>query len=170
MKSRTVNFFATASDLTFITDSVTSTCPLQFTAAGLFDQVPTASTTIDVTVTLRNYLVHEQGESVAAKKVRYRGDRVGYTIDQSGNPRTIALKYGGLIEPDHLVASQIGTIWTNASSLRLLSLFAGIIEGRFERIQSYYVGSSAVLLLDKGGRLTPTAKSPKAYDLVRPRS
>ncbi len=90
-----------------------------------------------------------------------------YAIDQRENSHAIALQYGGLVDGARLIASQLGTISTDSVSAQIYSLFAETIRRQFDKIQSYYVGPEAALLLDTGVRLTPTVKSPAIYDLVR---
>jgi hypothetical protein len=91
-----------------------------------------------------------------------------YAIDLLVNPKAVSMSTGGMLTDQQLIAGQIGTVATSdTDAVELYSLFARVIRKRFERVKSYYVGTEAARLLDDGVRLSATATSPQAYDLVR---
>lgn len=170
MSAKATPFFATARDLAFVVKEVSLQRPLSFMVAGLFKEEPTTiAHDLNCSVPMTAYLVFDRAENVMARRVPQEHGSVMYAIDQMENLHTISLQYGGLVKGPRLVASQVGTISKSRVSKQVYYLFTSVIRSQFDKIQSYYVGPEAILLLDKGIRLTPTIESPPPYDLVRPR-
>jgi hypothetical protein len=155
-----IPLFATEKDLLDILQSGSQKCPIEFVVAGLFDQKSQ--------IVRRTFdLIFHEATPLAHRAVVQRNGGEKYAIDQIANPHSISLWFGGLHENVRLVASQIGTATNSDKSHELHSLFLALVRQQFELIKSYYVGPEAVKLLDRGIRLTLTAKSPEAYDLTR---
>jgi hypothetical protein len=163
-----IPLFATEKDLLDILQSGSQKCPIEFVVAGLFDQKSQiVRRTFDHLRPSTGYLIFHEATPLAHRAVVQRNGGEKYAIDQIANPHSISLWFGGLHENVRLVASQIGTATNSDKSHELHSLFLALVRQQFELIKSYYVGPEAVKLLDRGIRLTLTAKSPEAYDLTR---
>lgn len=160
--------YATQRDLSALVKEVCSLRLIEFVAAGLFDQaVPTVLNDPEKLLPFTAYLVYDKGLDITVRPVPQRKGGVKYAVDILENPHTVDLSCGGLLEGQRLIAGQVGTITTGKPAEEIYALFAKVIRRKFEKIKSYYVGPEAVELLDNGLRLTPTAKSPETYDLVR---
>jgi hypothetical protein len=168
MKTRHIPFFATQGDLAPIAQEIGSKRPIDFVLAGLFTE-PSLTVFQDFGSLrpLENYVIIDRGARVEIRAVPQRAGGVRYAVDQLANSTTLGLQLGGLINEQHLLASQIGTVSEHQVSIELFMLFAKAIRKNFEKIQSYYVGPQAVLMLDRGARLSSTTKSPPPYDLAR---
>lgn len=168
MKRKQIPLFATQSDLSALVREVSCNRPLEFVVGGLFDQ-PTLPVLSDLEnpQPFMTYLVFDKGSTVVTRAVPQHSGGQKYAVDQMENPQTVAVQCGGMLDEHRLIAGQIGTVAVGKQAEEIYELFAKAIRRKFEKIKSYYVGPEAVLLLDKGVRLTPTTKSPETYDLVR---
>lgn len=113
------------------------------------------------------FLVVPTGRALAVRDVPQKDGGTRYSIDQLANPTSIVLRPGHVWDERTLVAGQIGTASSDANSLRLLATFKDAVRKHFTRVKSYWVGPEAGTILDSGGRLLPTEKSPPEYDLRR---
>ena len=163
-----IPIYATQSDLSDIAREVSSVRPLQFAVAGLFDQMETTILTdLESLLPFTSYLVFGKGRGITVRSIPQRNGAEKYAVDQIENPHTVVIQCGGLLDGQRLIAGQVGTVSTGKDSNEIYALFAKAIRRKYEKIKSYYVGPEAAQLLDKGVRLTPTAKSPETYDLIR---
>jgi hypothetical protein len=154
--------------------------PLRFVRTGLFDRPDPESTSslrenpgLGVAVTgdaqqEAGYLVIESTASLVVRPVTQGGGGTKYAIDQLENPPSIFLRPGGVFGDTAVISGQVGTVSEDPRSVRLFRLVEKSIRGKFEKIQSFYVGPAAAALLDQGWRLTTNIKSPTLYDLKRP--
>lgn len=168
MSKKQVPFFATRGDLITIAQEVTQARPVDFVHAGLFAE-PRLQVLADVAdfSAFETYLVVDRGIVVSLRPVSQRTGGQMYAVDQVDNPHTIVLHVGGVLADQHLIAGQIGTVGNSKQSDEMHSLFARVIQKRFEKVKAFYVGPEAAAMLDSGARLSATPKSPKAYDLTR---
>ena len=114
-----------------------------------------------------NYLIFDKGLSILIRSVPQRRGGIKYAIDPMENKPTMVLHVGGLLGSQRLISGDISVATGDKKADEIYALFAKEIRRSFEKIRSYYVGPEAVKLLDQGFRLTPTEKSPEAYDLRR---
>jgi hypothetical protein len=180
MARRQHSFFATPSDLDELLRSIEGAMHLRFVRTGLFDRPDPESTSslrespgLGVAVVgdaqrEAGYLVMESTASLVVRPVVQRSGGTKYAIDQLENPTSIFLRPGGVFGESAVISGQVGTVSEDPRSVRLFRLVEKAIRGRFEKIQSFYVGPGAVALLDRGWRLTTGMKSPALYDLRRP--
>lgn len=168
MQKNLTAFFATKDDLLQLIGCLTGVRPLQFVVGGLFDSSTIQSMLVlsnpDPTI---NYLVADRDLVIQVRVVSQRNGNQKFAIDQFMNPKTIALRAGGLIEDHCLIAGQVGTTNDDQISLGLYKWFSTEMRKRFSKIKSYYVGAEALRLLDSGVRLTHNPKAPPLYDLTR---
>lgn len=161
-------FFATHGDLVAIALEVMAFRKLDFVLGGVFPE-PTLTVLKDVhdLGVCEIYLVVEHGSSVGLRSVPQRTGGQKYAVDQIENPHAIALHTGGPYTDRHLIAGQVGIVGKNRQSDDLYALFRMVIQKRFEKIKSFYVGPEAIAMLEKGARLSATPKAPQLYDLIR---
>ncbi|MDL5053173.1 hypothetical protein QQ056_06390 [Oscillatoria laete-virens NRMC-F 0139] len=168
MSKKITPFFATKNDIDLILAEVDKLRSIKIVAAGLFD-----SLTIELVAMASklhptaNYLLFYHDELIEYRIVEQRGGGRKYAIDQLTNPRTIAMRPGGLVDQNFLISGQIGTANDDPVSQDIYKVAARCIKRTFSKVKSYYVGQEALELLDKGVRLAPNINSPKTYDLVR---
>ncbi len=168
MARKQIPIFATESDITTIAEEVSGKQPLRFVAAGSADQAsPIVLDDLKHPEPFATYLVGKAGTQFVARTIPQHGGGNRYSVDQLENPGTVMIRCGGVLNGERLVAGQVGTATDEKESEEIFALFSKAIRSKFEKIQSYYVGPDAARLLDKGIRLTPSAKSPEAYDLAR---
>jgi len=168
MPKKPLPIFATQGDLVALLQEVCCVRPLDLAVMGLFDQgEPAVLTDPKGLQPFTAYLVCDKGLGVAVRLVSQRNGGVKYAVDQLENPHTVALSCGGLVDGRRLIAGQMGTSAAGERAEEIYAILAKAIRRRFEKIKSYYVGPEAAQLLDQGLRLTPTAKSPETYDLIR---
>lgn len=168
MKRYLIPFFATPSDLEFILNHVARLIPLDFVRRGSFEasDVRYAHPPFDMDQN-DSYLILAKGKKVIMEEVPQRRGGTRYVVDQSQNPDSINLKTGGFHDPNVLLPGQLGTISASSESLNLFKAFEKAIHNHFEKLKSYYIGTEALNFLDRGGRLTASAKGSSQYDLRR---
>lgn len=161
-------FFATHTDLVTVALEVMAFRQLEFFQGGLFTE-PTPKVLKDVRElgVCEIYIVVERGSPVSVRRVPQHIGGQKFAVDQIENPHAIALHTGGPFAGSHLIAGQVGTVGNNKQSDDLYALFRKVIQKRFEKIKSFYVGPEAITMLDNGARLSATPKAPPLYDLVR---
>ena len=168
--------FCTTSDLVAVLDDAQARSPMSFAVAGLFEtaNVHRLHDSADIATfiaasgeTLLSFLAVASGDAVGAREVFQRNGSSLYGVDQLSNPRSVVLRPGRLIDERTLLAGQIGTASQDPVSVTLFSTFRDVVRKQFVKVKSYWVGPEAVQLLDAGGRLTATLKSPPEYDLRR---
>jgi len=168
MTRRQVSIYATKGDLAELLTEVCGERDLGFVVGGLSEmRTPNIVGDIQELAPFTTYLVFEKGQDVRVREVSQRDGTIKYAVDQLDNPTTVVLQCGGLLNEARLLAGQVGTATEDIQSRNLYALFQKTIRRKYDKIRAYYVGIEAAQLLDKGVRLTPTAKSPEAYDLVR---
>ena len=168
MSRKVTPFFATHGDLVTIAREVMEVRPVDFVPGGLFTgPMLAAHPDIDDLSAFEAYLIVDHGIPVNLRAVPQRAGGQLYAVDQTNNAHTIALKTGGALADQQLIAGQVGTVGNAKQSDELYALFATIIRKRFEKVKSFYVGPEAAVMLDNGARLSATPKSPRTFDLVR---
>jgi hypothetical protein len=112
------------------------------------------------------YLITEVEAPVEVREVPQKAGGVLYAIDQLANPDSIIVQPGGLYPPDVLLHGRVGTVSSTRFAAQLQRAFASAIAEFFEHIRAFYVGHQAHDLWRRGYRLTPSAHSPREYDLA----
>lgn len=113
------------------------------------------------------YLAAKRDVVLKVRPIPQRGGGLKYALDQLANPETVVLRLGGVSEEGCLLAGQVGTASANPDSVDLYRVFCTALVSQFTKMKSYYVGNEAAELLERGWRLTSSAKSPRIYDLRR---
>lgn len=168
MPKKQLPLFATQSDFSALMQEVCSVRHLEFAVMGLFDQEePSVLTDPEELQPFMAYLAFDKGLGVTARPVPQRNGGMKYAVDPMENPQAIVLHCCGQLDAERLIAGDVSMATNDAQAGTLYALFSKIIRRRFEKIKSYYVGPEAARLLDQGLRLTPSAKSPETYDLLR---
>lgn len=163
MSKKQISFFATRADVNRVVEAW-KVNDVHFVRAGMFAG-PQVETVL-VLDPLESYLAVPSAAAVKVRAIPQRSGGVLYGVDQVENPQGVSIQTGGQVLDCQLVAGQIGASDSEVSD-RLYRLLVTTVRKHFDKIKSYYVGAEAVKLLDAGGRLSPTAKSPKQYDLSR---
>jgi len=168
MSKNLTPFFATEKDLSQLLKHVVAARSLQFVAGGLFDS-PTLQSMpfLSKPDPTTNYLVAERDLTIEVRAIIQKSGGQKFAVDQLANPKTIAIRPGGLIDEHCLIAGQVGTASDDQTARNLFKLFTSEMRKRFFKIKSYYVGEEAAQLLDNGVRLTTNPKSQVLYDLTR---
>jgi hypothetical protein len=166
--SKQLPLFATENDMSLLVQEVGNVRPIDLAVMGLFDQSESHALVDPMQIKqLTSYLAFEKGLVVVSRPVQQRNGGIKFAIDPMANPWSIALRCGGQLDAGRLTAGDISVATENPHAKELFAIFSRIVRSQFQKIQSYYVGAEAVRILDQGGRLTPTAKSPPNYDLTR---
>lgn len=112
------------------------------------------------------YLVMEAGTHVVLEQFRCEGkDR--WSVDQLANPDSTVLRHGGLFKENVLLHGEVRTAYKTTIAKRLQRAFDAAIRKHFVKIQAFYVGPAAEVLLDSGCRLTAAEQCPLEFDLRR---
>lgn len=179
MTKRQQEFFAAAPDLESLMRVVEANRQLQFVKTGLLDthDFERRSSLLDIPGIRRAsvsdpsqapaYLVARGDVAIRARPIPQRGGGLKYALDQLANPETVVLRLGGISEEGCLLAGQVGTASANPDSVDLYRVFCTALVSQFTKMKSYYFGNEAAELLERGWRLTSSAKSPRIYDLRR---
>jgi hypothetical protein len=172
-------FFATADDLLPVFERVESYYELAYTLTGLLKS-PQLSTVYSGAAipTLRSpaphpnaiccpqYLVTSTHTTVQIQPAPQNAGGTRYAVDQLANPDSVTIQHGGIFGADVLLCGRIATASSTPFALQLHRAFAAAISKHFSRIQGYYVGSHAAILLRQGWRLTIGADSPPEFNLA----
>jgi hypothetical protein len=172
--TKSIQFFATNSDLYSVLDAVEAQCGIKYIECGLFDDAdqPAFATfrlsSADYAPGSANcFLVMSHEGNCKVRTVAQRRGGLKYAVDQMANPGTVVLKPG--IENDSaLVAGTLGTIHGDDASSMLMRIFAAEVKNRFQRIKGYWVGPQANMRFHSGTRLTHSITAPPEYDLSLP--
>ncbi len=172
-------FFAAGDDLLPVFETVEGKRDLSYTLCGLFPSRQCASVSAGRELpSLRSpalhpnaiacpqYLVTAAGAPVAVREVAQKAGGVRYAIDQLANPDSIILQPGGLYPPHVLLHGRVGTASSTPFAAQLQRAFATAIAKLFKHVRAFYVGPEAQELWRGGYRLTPSAQSPREYDLA----
>lgn len=165
-RNNSIPLFATPQDWMHVLRIVVARRDLIAVAAGMFDrpEVDLLELTA-ISPPTAHYLVTDRRGKITLRAVPQRGGGTKFAIDQLANPQTVSVQPGFVVRNEKLIAGHVGTASEDPVSIELFSLFFLVIHENFVTIKSYLVGPQAATMLDAGVRLTPTAKSPAAYDL-----
>ena len=174
------HFFATPEDLLPVLLSVESRRAIAYTLTGhfheptvrsfltardlptLFEQSPSGSA-----ATGPAYLLTEATTAILLRKLSPYDGEPRWVVDQLDNSDSTVLRHGGYFESNILLNGEVRTSSKSAVATSLQRALDAAIRKRFVRIQSFYVGKQAEVLLDSGHRLVHSVKSPREYDLRR---
>lgn len=176
MSKRSLRFFATKGDVAPLLQALESSHSLVFARAGLFDssEVQVMSSIVDKNLGISKhgnsnldvkYLVAAKGSTFHTRRVQQHSGCIKYAIDQRNNPQSILFQPGGVYNDGCLIGGELGAVSSDEDSVRIFRLFHDQISSRFSKVGSFWVGSEALGLLDKGWRLTMDVNSPESYDL-----
>ena len=175
METKTIQFFATNSDLRAVLDAVEAHCGIQYIECGLFDVAdrPAFATLrpgpINYAPGSANcFLVFPRDGVCKVRTVAQRRGGTRYAVDQMVNPGTVVLNPGIDMNESAIIAGSVGTIHSDNTSSALMRTFAAEVKRRFQRIKSYWVGPQANARLDSGARLTHSITAPPECDLTSP--
>ncbi len=173
------HFFAAGDDLLPVFESVEAKRGLSYTLCGLFPSRDLTSVAAGCelpalrspapypsAIACPQYLVTAAGAPIAVREVPQNAGGVLYATDQQANSESIIIQPGGLYPPDVLLHGRVGTVSATAFAVQVQRAFAAAISKLFEHIQPFYVGPEARELWRRGYRLTPSAHSPREYDLA----
>jgi hypothetical protein len=177
MRGKLLPIFATPGDLAKLLSAAESKMAIAFYDAGLVEKTTAdKSLSSDEVVRacaasgkeFRHFLVVPVGTIINVEEIPQRKGGMHYSVgDQRLNPRSIRIAPGGMVNPMMLLKGQIDTISDTPESLALHGTFAKVVRKQFTKVQEYWVGPEAIQILDGGGRLAITDKSPPEYDLKR---
>jgi hypothetical protein len=170
-----VLFFATNGDLLPVLDAVEAEGSLRYAIAGRVDacEVFTRGTELpqlrvsdaESAVGCRRYLVSEPETQVILRDLNVKsGGR--FAVDQLANPDTVVLTPGGSWR-DVVLNGGVATASDSPGSQRLMRRFRQAIQREFVRVKAFWVGPSAMVLLEAGKRLTGAEQSPRELDLEK---
>jgi hypothetical protein len=175
MKTRSLQFYATADDISSIVSAVLVQSPMTFVQTDLYEQCPVLAEWQDIAGLFGIAVAGDQareptflvlsGAQFVPRAVPQRDGSTKVAADQIRNPKSIILRPGGKWHDEAIIAGQVSTISEDTDSVALWNCFAQVIKKRWKKIQSYYVGTEALNFLRGGGRLTFNIKSPSEYDL-----
>jgi hypothetical protein len=173
MARNSVALFATSTDLSLVLGCVQSEASIRYVVAGTCDRdavrilgsIPELLGYQDSHQ--QQFLATEDTGQIVTRPIRLRTGELRYAIDQLANPRTVALRPGGIVREGVILAGDIGTASDDPHSQQLFSRFARAVRREFAKVKSYWVGPEALRLLDSGWRLTSGLRSPPEYDLSR---
>lgn len=173
------NFYATTDDLLPVFELVEKKHLVAYTKTGLFHEefqtsfpkgstLPTLAKPVNVesAVTGPAYLVTEREIAVRSREVHQLDGSRKYAIDQLLNPDSIVIEHGGLCASNVLISGRVATVSNTPAALRIQRAFTAAMSKSFTRVKAYWVGPQAMILLQKGARLTSDVRSPKEYDLT----
>ena len=168
MARKQVPFYGTHHDVVEVVREFAGDHEIDFVRAGTLGQAKmhVVSNFAELSE-FETYLIAYRGASMQFEEIALRQGGRAFALDQARNPDTIVFRMGGVSSHDQLLPGSLGTTSNTKASDQLYSICSKVIRGRFEKIRSFYVGPEALKLLDGGGRLSVTEKSPREYDLVR---
>jgi hypothetical protein len=174
-----IHFFATSADWELCAPLMKESAGLQYILAGSFDSrainkwnsilsIPNIGRAIHGDMNHEpSYLVIPGDTELNIRNIPQRNGRTKYAIDQLENPKSITLSMGGIINENCIISGMLGTSSPDDHSLVLFKKFPKILRSNFGKVKSFFVGPTALDLLNKGYRLTSNIKSPQLYDLCR---
>lgn len=172
-----VYVFAAEDDWIPVFETVESSSPIRYAAAGAFevDRLTTFGRGADLpdrglamaraAVECPYYLAAASSSPLHTRPVRASDGITRFYVDQRDNPETIELCMGGQWEHGVLISGRVATASDEAKSVTLLRRFARALRRHFVPVGAYLVGPAAHQRLDAGWRLTAAVHSPPAYDL-----
>jgi hypothetical protein len=173
-------FHATAEDLLPVLVSVETKHAIVYTPFGHFHEprVNNYRTARDLPTLFQpqpyesavsgpTYLITEAGTEVVLEQLSRYDGRDRWSVDQLANPNSTVLRHGGLFKENILLQGEIRTAYKTTVAQRLQRAFDTAIRKHFVKIQAFYVGPAAAMLLDSGCRLTAAEQCPPEFDLRR---
>jgi hypothetical protein len=171
-------FFAVAEDLVPVFRAVEAAGDLRYATTGVFEahEPQTFSkgaalpglgrASASSSIAGASYVVVPAGAPVAVRKVD-TDQGVRFAVDQLDNPDSVSLTPAGLWQGDVVLHGRVATASEAPGSEALMKQFASALKREFTKVKAYWVGPTAMSLLDAGRRLTISADSPSIFDLVK---
>ena len=182
--SKYIWFFGSRNDLLTVLLGAEEQNPLIYVEAGYFDAPkgkPPVLVTYDTAAKIKElgsarsgdvnaeriFLIVEPEYELTLEKITLRRGGVRYSLTQCENSRSVSFRPGGIFDENCIIRGEIATISANRLSLDFMKLFRKGFKKKFEYVSPCYIGSNAAKILNEGGRLTDSVKSPKEFDLKR---
>jgi hypothetical protein len=170
-----VHFFALRDDLIPFLEIVEGAGSLQYVRCGQYQvgnalevfssghEIPNLgrATTYNA-CTSETFLVSEPQIAITRRPIT-RTSR--FAVDQLWNPDTVTFTPSGVWNEDVVLYGRVATVSDTKLSQKLMRRFHSAAKRCFTKMEEYYVGSNAVVLLRAGKRLTIGAHSPLDCDL-----
>jgi hypothetical protein len=178
---KTIHFFALREDLLAILELVDGKGPLKYALTGNFlkNEVKNGISVFNTGAEIPNlgkaggdssticdaFLVCEAATEIKPEHFQGNdGERV--CVDQLMNPDSVIFLPGGEWDNGVVIQGHVGTASDSPISQALMKRFQAAIKKSFTKVKAFYVGPSAMVRLEKGERLTSSARSPREYDLA----
>ena len=169
MAGKQIPFFATKRDLSEVCKKIVGGMGVKFVECGLFS----APEMIEISDPLQlaestGYMVVDSRVALSPRTVEQRRGGVKFAFDPGSCGRHMSLRTGGQPGESILLPGDVAIMDGAPDEAKdYFSILDAEMRERFQKIKSYRVGPDAALLLDQGGRLALTLKSPLEYDLKR---
>jgi hypothetical protein len=173
--AKTIQFFATKSDLESLFQAVEKIVPLIFIEFGRFDS-PSPSifrsvkelpdlgrASANSSTNCRSYLIAESSLDIHTRRL---SSAPFFAFDQLQNPKTVVCNPGGIWEDRVLIGGNVGTASKEAASANLMRIISANARKNFANIRGIFVGPEAEDLWKQGLRLTGAEQSPAEFDLA----
>jgi len=172
-----IRFFIADDDLVSVLSEVERETSLQYVRAGSFakpssevfragaDLPGLGLATAESAVNSESFLVAEEATQIRSRPATLKNGTRSYFVDQLDNPDTVALTPAGRWQDEAVLYGTVGTASDSDASIKLLRSFERVIKRKFKKVKAFWVGPKAMLLLQKGMRLTIAVQSPKEFDL-----
>lgn len=177
--SKQIHIFATKKDITEGLKSIESVMQLKYVLCGIFETptIPVYHSLFDYNDLSINktgdhiaetFIVMDAKAKILTEEIIDEKGKKLYSVYPNKNSNSITFSPGGIFANKHLVCGHIGTTSKNPEVIVFLRKFTKFLTKGFSKIQSYYVGPEAEIMLNKGARLiTISVNSPDIYDLKR---
>jgi hypothetical protein len=175
-------FFGLKDDLLNVIKLIEEKIKLKYTLTGNFEWnrfqgIKSFDTIVDIpklgiadskqSTTSDSYLVNERGTPIEIRTIDKSGIK-RIMIDQLENPDTILLTPGGTWNENTILSGRISTVSETKISQELMKRFMNVIKKAFIKVNAYWVGPEALLLLNEGKRLAcASIDSPPEFDLKK---
>jgi hypothetical protein len=165
------HFYATSRDLQEICAEVSRTLAVRYDRAGVFataDLHPIenpSGTDLAATGSADSYLISLVDAGPQIRRIETTSG-VRFAVDELINPASATLQLGFKPSASVLTPGTVGCTAASGSGPKIVRCFEKALVARFKRVRAYWVGPEAVAMLNSGARLTPSAQSPREYDLV----
>jgi hypothetical protein len=157
--TKTIQFFATKSDLEGLFTAIEKPMPLIFVQAGRFDSLSPSifrsiselpglgKASANSSTNCRSYLVGESNLEIHARRL---SSAPFFAFDQLENPKTVVCNPGGIWEDRMLIRGNFGTASNEAASAKLMRILSANIKKQFRQYPRYFCGVRGKKSLETG--------------------
>ncbi len=179
---KTIHFFALREDLLALLELVESKGPLKYALTGNFakDELKAGVSVFDAGAKIPNlgkaagdssticdaYLVCDGETPINLRHLDAVDDSGRVCLDQLAITDSVVFLPGGAWDGSVVIQGHVGTASDSQLSQALMKRFQAAIKKSFTKVKAFYVGPNAMTRLEKGERLTNSARSPREYDLA----